>query len=320
MSTIALFSTPMDPLRRVVHATYTRSVPSRLLHRERGLRPPAEPGEVSLTWLGTAGLVLEHDGRVLVIDPFVTRPGLFETVTRRLAPDPGLVSRYVPRADVILCTHSHHDHLLDAPEVARQTGALVLGSASTCNLCRASGVPEAQLREVHPPEVVEEGPFRLELRPSVHGKAVAGRVPLSGVIPPEVQPPLRFYEFRTEGTIAASIEVGAGDRPCRIFHLGSADFLPETISGLECDVLAPCLAGRDHRPGYVGELLTALRPTAVVPIHYDDFFTPIGSVTRQLASADLEGFRREVGIWGDGCRCVTLDRLDGIRIRIDDLH
>ncbi|MFZ5446487.1 MAG: MBL fold metallo-hydrolase, partial [Myxococcota bacterium] len=39
---------------------------------------PASP-RLSLTWHGTAGFTLEAAGRTLVIDPFLTRPGLVET-------------------------------------------------------------------------------------------------------------------------------------------------------------------------------------------------------------------------------------------------
>jgi L-ascorbate metabolism protein UlaG (beta-lactamase superfamily) len=290
------------PFGRVVHALLTRPVPSEVLHRERGTPRAPDPAAVDITWLGTAGLVVEHAGAVLVVDPFVTRPGIRETLLRPLGPDPVKVRRYVPRADVVLCTHSHHDHLLDVPEVALQTGALVFGSPSTANLCRASGVGPSRIREVDPPVTVEAGPFRIGLRPSVHGRAVLGRVPSPGAIPPGVTPPLRLRQF------------GSSGRALRIFHLGSADFLPGTIAGLRCDVLATCLAGRHRRPGYLRELVGELRPMIVIPLHFDDFFTPMESVTRQLPKADVEGFSAEVRRLGDGCRPVVLDRQQTLRI------
>lgn len=303
----------MNQLSAIGHRLITRPVPSRLFHTPIGRLSAPGPGEAALTWLGTAGLAIEASGQTLLIDPFLTRPGIRATLTGPIAPDLGAVRRFVPKADVVLCTHSHHDHLLDVPAVALETGALVLGSASSINLCRASGVPEGQLRVVSPPETVEVGAFRLDLRASPHGKAVLGRVPLPGKIAEGVSPPLAFWGYRTLGALAALVEVETGEGPVRVFHLGSADFLPETVGDARCDVLAACAVGRSHRPGYIRELVGALRPSVVVPIHWDDFFAPLEAASRQLPNADVEGFCREVRAAGQG-RVVVLDKLETLRI------
>lgn len=297
------------------HALLTSPVPARLLHRERGPQREPSPHAVAVTWLGTAGLRIEHAGRTLLVDPYLTRPGLRATLLAPLASDEAAVRRHAPRADLILCSHSHHDHLLDVPTVARQTGALVVGSGSAARYCLASGVPADRVRQVEPPATIDHPPFRVELRPSVHGRALLGRRPLPGEIAREPVPPLRVAGFRTPDAFGLMIRVDAGDgRELSIFHLGSADFLPESVSGLRCDVLVPCLVGRHRRPGYVRELLTALRPRVVVPCHFDDFFAPLGGRTRQLPRADLEGFVRAVRVFGDGARAVVLDRLETVHL------
>ena len=52
--------------------------------------------------------------------------------------------------DAVLCGHSHYDHLLDAPLVARATGAKLVGSRTTCAFGRAAGLTESQLVEIPP--------------------------------------------------------------------------------------------------------------------------------------------------------------------------
>jgi L-ascorbate metabolism protein UlaG (beta-lactamase superfamily) len=65
-------------------------------------------------WLGHACLLLESDGRLVLIDPFLTG----NPAAARQAGD-------VP-ADAILVSHGHADHLGDTVAIAKRTGATVV--------------------------------------------------------------------------------------------------------------------------------------------------------------------------------------------------
>ncbi len=67
-----------------------------------------------LTWFGHAALGLETGGYQLLIDPF-----LHDNPSASIAPDR-------TRADYILVTHGHGDHIGDTMAIARRTGALVI--------------------------------------------------------------------------------------------------------------------------------------------------------------------------------------------------
>ena len=282
-------------------------------------RKPLGDDAVQLTWLGTAGFAVEAQGQVLLLDPFVSRPGVRHTLARRLSSDIEAIRKYVPRADVIAVGHSHHDHALDVPDIARITGAQVIGSSSTINLCRAHGLSSNQLNEVTAPQTVEKGPFRITVRPSIHGKAIAGRIPMPGDMPQGLKPPLRLHEFKCGETFGIHVEVDVpGPDTISLFHLGSADFFPETVQGIQCDLLTPCLYGREPHHGYTRELLQALKPRVVVPNHFDDFMRPLGGPIRELPGADLVEFRSEVLDSGHACRLVILDLLGCFRLSLED--
>lgn len=311
---------PRPHVGPLVHRFLTTPIRADLFSRHRYTTPP-EPDQLQLTWLGTAGFSLEYRGRVLLIDPFVSRPRMRHTLWRPLRPNLDAIRRHVPRADFIVCTHSHHDHILDVPEIARLTGAQVVGSDSTCNLCRGAGLTSNQLKLVDAPRILELPPFRITLRRSLHGRALFNRVPLVGSIPPGTKLPLRMREFRSDTNFGVLIEClpEAGDGPGpSVFHLGSADFHPETVDGLRADVLLACLAGRHRRDGYVRELLHALQPRVVIPIHYDDFFLPLEKPIRELPHTDLTGFREEVLRTSISTRLVILDLLGSFRCSVDD--
>src|SRR5512143_2910846 len=97
---------------------------------------------ITYRWLGVAGLEFTCDAYTLLIDPFFTRPGKAAVLAgRRVLADARLVARHVPRADAVLITHPHYDHLLDVPEVLRQTNAPAFGSPNTQSLLALNGIP-----------------------------------------------------------------------------------------------------------------------------------------------------------------------------------
>ena len=64
-------------------------------------------------WLGHACLLLESDGKHVLIDPFLTGN-----------PAAAIKADEVP-ADFILVSHGHGDHVGDAIAIAKRTGATV---------------------------------------------------------------------------------------------------------------------------------------------------------------------------------------------------
>src|SRR5688572_23115088 len=118
----------------------------------RDLRPEGSGTgwAVRLSWLGTAGYVIETREATLLVDPFVTRQGV-RRLAGRLVPDDLAIARHVPkRVDAVLCGHSHYDHAADAPRIARVSKAKLVGSASTCAWGKAEGLTEDQLVRIPP--------------------------------------------------------------------------------------------------------------------------------------------------------------------------
>src|SRR5260370_13288482 len=120
-------------------------------------------GQVVLLWLGTAGWEISDGTTVILIDPYVSRifgpqpPGRTPYArtagdTRPLygwddvaTPDVAAIDEHVQRADFVLVTHTHYDHVLDVPHIALQTHAAVIGTTSTEDVLRASKLPEEHL-------------------------------------------------------------------------------------------------------------------------------------------------------------------------------
>jgi L-ascorbate metabolism protein UlaG (beta-lactamase superfamily) len=256
------------------------------------VRSPAGAGaaHLSLRYLGTAGFVLEADGHAVALDPFVSRRGLVATFTRPLTVDRALVRRHIPRAMDVLVGHAHFDHVLDGPEVCLQTGARLIGSRAACMVGRAAGLPERQLVETKGREDLASGPWTVRGLPSIHGKAVLGRVPLPGDLTAPPRWPPRATALPHGLVLNWVIDTGG----LRIAHIDSADFLPDELRAHPVDVLCLCAIGRAYRPRYTEEAITLLKPRWVVPCHWDTMVTPLEAEPDLLPGVDLPGFFQEI--------------------------
>ena len=92
-----------------------------------------------LKWLGNAGFKFRLGKSILLIDPFLTRPKQMQIYFGRIAVDRQAIDQHVKECSHILVSHTHFDHFMDVPEIAVHTGAMVHGSANTCELARKLG-------------------------------------------------------------------------------------------------------------------------------------------------------------------------------------
>ena len=256
----------------------------------RWFTPPLATAEVesaslALRFLGTAGFTVRWAGRTLVLDPFLSRPGVLRTLLGRLRPDSVAIERHVPDADDVLVGHAHHDHVLDAPELCRRTGARLIGSRDVAHVAQAAGLPGEQMQVVSAGDTVACGPVTVRALQSRHGR-VYGRVPFPGSIPAPPPWPARLRRFRHGEVLSWHLE-GPG---ASVVHVDSADYVDEALEGVRADVLCACAIGWTWRPKYVEGLIERLRPRYVVPCHWDSFFGPVERAARVLPFCRLGGF------------------------------
>src|SRR5258708_38183028 len=153
-----------------------------------GQNPPSseKSRQVILRWLGTAGWEISDGTTVILIDPYVSRifgpqpPGRTPYArtpgdTRPVygwddvaTPDVAAIDAHAQRANFVLVTHTHYDHVLDVPHIALKTHATVIGTESTENVLRAYGVPEEQLITVRGGGGYQVGAFSLKGLASRH--------------------------------------------------------------------------------------------------------------------------------------------------------
>jgi L-ascorbate metabolism protein UlaG (beta-lactamase superfamily) len=258
-------------------------------------------GQVVLRWLGTAGWEISDGTTVILVDPYVSRifgpqpPG--RTPYARTpgdtrpdygwddvaTPDAAAIDAHVPRADFVLVTHTHYDHVLDVPAIALKTHAMVIGTESTENVMRAYKVPEEQLITVRGGEDYEFGAFSLRVIPSLHSPLDHKRYFSSEKAPEGMKGPLTLRQMHPEGGTLAYLVRFHGHQ---ILAFGGMNYIEREIEGLEPDVVLVGAAGsRKENYDYCGRLMRDLHfPALVLPTHWDNFIAPFEA--SQQASID----------------------------------
>lgn len=249
----------------------------------------AREGDLCIQYLGTAGFVISQDGHHVVLDPYVTRPDLSTSLTQPLVPNAPLIKRLIPNANDVLIGHAHHDHILDGPDLCKQTGARLIGSSSTMQVGIAAGLPPEQLVSTDGREDIASGSWTVRGFPSRHGK-IFGRIPFPGDLSAPPPWPPRMHQLRHGLVLNWLVDTGK----LKVMHIDSADFIDEELQGHACDIVCLCAIGRQSRPNYVRDVVKHLKPRWIIPCHWDTMITPIESEPDLLPGVDLPGFIEEI--------------------------
>ena len=250
-----------------------RSDAAALAELER--RPLGFPAGLSVQWLGVSGYRLTYEGQTVLIDPYLTRVPLRSLLRREPAiPDPALIDRFLPDPGEVLGVlvgHTHFDHAVDAPSIARRFGCPAYGSSSLVALMGLHGLGGSAV-DVEPRRVYELGPFAVSFHPSLHSKLVLGlAVPFDGELSCDHLDGLTPSAYRCGQVWGIRIEVGG----VVLYHQGSANLVDAEVPSGGVDVFLAGVAGRGFTRDYWARILRRLEPETIVPTHYDDFFRPL---------------------------------------------
>ncbi|MFI9401253.1 MBL fold metallo-hydrolase [Nocardia sp. NPDC052316] len=277
------------------------------------------PGGVTLRWWGNNGWEIRlPGGKTVLIDPWLTR---FHTGTYTdagadpntpITVDTALIDRYVDsgelRADHILVTHGHYDHLTDVPYLAKKTGATVLGTETHLNLMAALGAPEDQLAIATGGEYLRFDGYTIRVLRSLHSASGArAEVAFAGTRPGfgagKLPEPRVIRDLVEGGTLAYQVSGGG----VSVLNLGGSNYIESELAGLRPDVLL-LPAGGGKIVDYVARLLQVTGgPRYVVPTHWDDFDYPLAEPARDWGG--LEALRKAVAQTGSASKFVTVDHL-----------
>ena len=246
-------------------------------------------GSVTVRFTGSTTLLFDDGETSWMTDGWFSRPTFIEIITQRVEPDlaaidRGLKANEVDKLDAVIPLHSHYDHAMDAPEVARQTGAKLFGSESTANIARGWGLDEGRIKIFTHKKPIALGAFNITPIESNHFQFADPEIAKTALDLPAIDSPLvppgPITSYRVGKTYVLHVEHPQGS----FVIVGSAGFIEGGLLGFKADVLFLGVGSLgeqsvEYRQKYWEETVGTLEPSTVIPIHYDSLLgEPSGPV------------------------------------------
>lgn len=241
-------------------------------------------GAVTVRFTGTSTLLFSDGETQWMVDGWFSRPGPFKLLFGKIAPDLAAIARGLEANEVstlaaVFPMHSHYDHAMDAPEVARRTGALLMGSESTANIGRGWGLPEAQIQVVADRAPFQLGQFVITPIVSRHFEfpdpELRARALDDPLITGPLVPPVSAFDYKLGQPYVLHVSHPQGSW----LIVGSAGYVEGALAGVSADTVFLGVGGLGsqtaaYRESFWRETVGRVNPGRVIPIHYDSLTAP----------------------------------------------
>jgi len=201
---------------------------------------------VKITWLGHDGFRIQ-DGQVIYIDPYQ-------------------VGGNPPKADVVLISHEHFDHLSleDLKKIVSPSTVIIAHKQSHGEL---SKLKAKELKLMKPGDTAKVGKLEVEAVPAYNVN--------------KFREPGKVFHPKEDGKLGFILTVNG----VRIYHAGDTDVISEMQSIRPEVALLPVSGTYVMTPQEAAEAVAAINPKVVIPMHF-------GSIVGQRN--DAETFKKLV--------------------------
>lgn len=239
------------------------------------------------------------DGETIILtDPFFTRPSFWSVLFgRTLKSDPDLIKSFLEpyqkiKNKIVIISHTHYDHILDLKNLLLMwPDATVIGPKETPLFAPPTHSRFISADTMGP---VGIGKFKIRSFPAVHAPLPLGIEFAKGERTSPLPSNPDAYDFLASRSFSFSIEHPQNKI---IFHPGAYLKYSHKDFPFVPDTLFVGAQGRHKTKDYLKflkEIGAAPQKTAIVPVHHDNFFKPLGKEFSVMPLFTYETLKKEL--------------------------
>ena len=237
---------------------------------------------LKVTYLGTTTLLFDDGKDQILFDAHITRPSLSSYIrgakesTNRALCDEIIRLHHIDRLRAVFISHTHHDHVMDAPYIADQCGAKIFGSESAKNVALGGGISAENITVFKHGDSFDIGDYQIRILKSIHSKPTVLNNDLGEPIKEPLIQPARLRDYKEGGSYDFYIEC----QEKKLLIRPSFNYIEGQLNDIRADVLFLGIAGLakadpDTEKAFFRETIEKTGAKLVIPIHWDNFFSPL---------------------------------------------
>ena len=238
---------------------------------------------LKITFFGTTTLLFDDGRDQIFFDAHFTRPSIEKYIagayveTNTALCDKLIDLHHIDRLRAIFISHTHHDHVMDAPYVANRCRAVIYGSSSAKNVAMGGGgVPEERTVVFKDGSEYSIGGYTIRIIKSLHSKPNRFNNDLGVPIEKPLVQPASLRDYKEGGSYDFFIQHGEK----KILIRPSFNYIEGQLDGIQADVLFLGVAGlakadEDMEKACYAETVEKTKARLVIPVHWDNFFASL---------------------------------------------
>lgn len=244
---------------------------------------------MKITFFGTTTLLFDDGTDQVLFDAHFTRPSIgkyiagAEARTNTEICERLIELHHIDRLRAIFISHTHHDHVMDAPFVANRCGAKIYGSISAKNVALGGDVPEDRIAVFQDGSEFSVGEYKVRILKSLHSKPTRFNNDLGVPIEKPLTQPASLRAYKEGGSFDFLVEHGGKS----ILIRPSFNYIEGQLDGLQVDVLFLGVAGlgkanAEMEEKFFAETVEKTGAKLVIPVHWDNFFSPLDKPVTEM--------------------------------------